>query len=95
MIKEININRNNIAISDFAKTQRQVGERIQFPAMTRTALFSMSNMLLKGVSLTEYTLGESNIKDIITYCLSVIPPDIIKSNSMLLGDIIYTIQKQI
>lgn len=95
LIKEININRNNIAISDFAKTQRQVGERIQFPAMTRTALISMSNMLLKGVSLTEYTLGESNIKDIITYCLSVIPPDIIKANSMLLGDIIYTIQNQI
>ncbi|KAK5778876.1 Tti1p PWA37_001224 [Arxiozyma heterogenica] len=93
LMKEININRNT-AISNFARTQKQVGERIQFPTMTKAALISMSNMLLKGVSLTEYTLGELNIKDIITCCLSVIPPDIIKTRSTLLGDIICMIQNQ-
>lgn len=93
LMKEININRDT-AISNFARTQKQVGKRIQFPTMTKAALISMSNMLLKGVSLTEYTLGELNIKDIITCCLSVIPPDIIKTKSTLLGDIIYMIQNQ-
>ena len=62
--------------------------------MTKTALISMSNMLLKGVSLTEYSLSESNLKDIITCCLSVIPSEVIKERSILLGDIIYTIQHQ-
>ena len=93
LIKEVNINRCK-TISAFAKTQNQVGARIQFPTMTKTTLISMSNMLLKGVSLTEYSLSESNLKDIITCCLSVIPSEVIKERSILLGDIIYTIQHQ-
>lgn len=91
VLKEINTS-HNMKVSTFAKSQNQLSMRIEFPPMTKNTLVNVSNMLLEGITFTEYILNENTLKDMITCCLSVTPPKIITDKSLLLGDVMCYIQ---
>lgn len=91
LLKEVNTS-HNLKISTFAKSQRQLSTRIEYPPMTKNALVAISNMLLEGITFTEFILNENTLKDMITCCLSVTPAKIITDRSLLLGDVMCYIQ---
>lgn len=63
-----------------------------FPPITKNALVSISNMLLEGITVTESTLSEGTLEEIIFCCIHAIPISQIAKQSNILGDIVWAIQ---
>ncbi|CCD27375.1 Tti1p NDAI_0K01840 [Naumovozyma dairenensis CBS 421] len=64
----------------------------KFPIIIRDALLAMSKMLLEGIKITEFSLPETIMVEMIEVCLNVLPVDEVASRSLVIGDIVWSMK---
>ena len=74
-----------------SKDTRDLVIRPNLPPIVRSSLTSLCLMLLEGISISEMELAEDTIEEMLRYCVDVIPLEQIENTSLLVGDILSTI----
>lgn len=70
----------------------QVGIHRKFPPMTKDALVALAGLLLEGITVTELLLPDTTLIDMLYCCMQILPADMVAERSLLLADVVWTLQ---
>ena len=91
LLQDIRARKNAAKRTIPSKDTRDLIIRPNLPPVVRSSLASLCSMLLEGISISEMELAEDSIEEMLKYCVDVIPLEQIEKKSLLVGDILSTI----
>ncbi|SCV01267.1 LAME_0G15104g1_1 [Lachancea meyersii CBS 8951] len=89
LLQNVGRRRANLQVSGKGKT---LVKAQNFPSITTEALKALGWMILEGISKTELLVTDAQLQEMVRFCLLALPADTIASRSLILGDMVSSLQ---